>query len=102
MHEQRPLLRVLFGRRGGTVVQQRVRQLLTDLVREDLETAAAGRTPAVPLELLADAVAGAHLALLARWADDGEPAGPRALDEVFRRLVVPGVEAILAGPMRAT
>jgi AcrR family transcriptional regulator len=99
VHEQRPLLRVLFGRRGGTVVQQRIRQLLTELVREDLEerrAAAGGRPAAVPLDLLADAVAGAHLALLARWADTDEPAGPKTLDHVFRRLVVPGVEAALA------
>jgi AcrR family transcriptional regulator len=95
VHEQRPLLRVLLGRRGGTAVQQRLRHLLTELVLEDLRRAAADREAPVPLHLVADAVAGAYLALLARWADDQEPASPQALDRVFRRLVVPGVTAML-------
>lgn len=94
VHEQRELLRGLFGRRGGTVVQDRIRQVLADLVREDLESRA-GPAASVPIDLAVDAVVGAYLALLARWVDDRESCTPRQLDDAFRRLVVPGIAASL-------
>jgi hypothetical protein len=94
VHEQRDPLRALLGRRGGTVVYDRIRQVLTDLVREDLERRA-GADAAVPVDLAVDSVVGAYLALLSRWVDDDERRPPRDMDIAFRRLVIPGVGASL-------
>ncbi|RKN53152.1 TetR/AcrR family transcriptional regulator [Micromonospora costi] len=94
VHEQRELLRALLGRRGGTVVHNRIRQVLVDLVREDLESRA--RPDAVvPIEIAVDSVVGSYLALLGRWADDREPYPPQQMDAVFRQLVIPGIAASL-------
>ena len=94
VHEQRDLLRALLGRRGGTVVQNRIRQVLTDLVREDLEPRT-GADADVPVNIAVDSVVGAYLAILNHWVDDNEPRPPRDMDLTFRRLVIPGVVASL-------
>lgn len=94
VHEQRDLLRALLGRRGGTVVYNRIRQLLTDLVRDELEPRT-GRDAVVPVALAVDSVVGAYLALLSRWVDDNDPRTPRDMDLAFRHLVIPGLEVSL-------
>jgi hypothetical protein len=88
-------LRALLGRRGGTVVYNRVRQVLTDLVRSELRLRT-GPGAVVPVDLAVDSVVGAYLALLSRWVDDDEPRSPRDMDLAFRHLVIPGVVAALA------
>ncbi|MCW6009198.1 TetR/AcrR family transcriptional regulator [Micromonospora sp. CPCC 205371] len=94
VHEQRDLLRALLGRRGGTVVHTRIRQVLTDLVRHDLEPRT-GTNAVVPIDIAVDSVVGAYLALLSRWVDDNEPRPPRDMDLAFRQLIIPGVVASL-------
>ena len=95
VHEQRPLLRALLGRSGGAVVHHRVDHLLTELVREELTALNADRRSAVSIDLVVAGVVGAYLALVARWLDESEMHTPRQLDAAFRRLVLPGVNAIL-------
>jgi AcrR family transcriptional regulator len=94
VHEQRELLRALLGRRGGTVVYNRIRQVLTDLVRDELGPRT-GPGAVVPVDIAVDSVVGAYLALLSRWVDDNEPRTPRDMDLAFRLLVIPGVVASL-------
>jgi AcrR family transcriptional regulator len=93
--EQRPLLQALLGRRGGTVLHDRIAEMLTDLVGEELAARTTGRKPAVPIDLVVAGVVGAYLALVARWADNDEVRTPQQMNAAFHRLVRPGVEAIL-------
>jgi AcrR family transcriptional regulator len=95
VHEQRALLRALLGRSGGAVVHHRVDHLLTGLVREELAALGTDRQPAVSIDLVVAGVVGAYLALIARWLDENETHTPRQLDAAFRRLVLPGVNAII-------
>jgi AcrR family transcriptional regulator len=92
-HERRPLLQALLGRRGGSIVQDRITRLLSDLVREEVTALTAGRQPSVPAELIVTGVVGAYLALLARWLDETETRSPHEMDAAFRLLVLPGVRA---------
>ncbi|WP_088283982.1 TetR/AcrR family transcriptional regulator [Kineosporia sp. A_224] len=93
--EQRDLVRVLLGRRGGHVVQDRVAHLLAELVREDLAPLAAA-APDVPLDLVVTGVVGTYLALLRTWADSGTTWTPAEMDDAARRLLAPGLAALLA------
>ena len=97
VHEQRPLLRTLLGRQGGSVVQARVAVLIGDLVREQLQD----RPTDVPRELIVDCVVGAYTSLLARWVDENDPHTPAQMDAAFRRLLAPGVTAALGSPTSA-
>jgi AcrR family transcriptional regulator len=98
--EQRALLQGLLGRRGASVVHDRITRLLAELVGEELVTLNAGRQPAVPVELIVTGVVGAYLALLARWLDETDTHTPQEMDAAFRRLVLPGITAAIGGARR--
>ncbi|KAB8141698.1 TetR/AcrR family transcriptional regulator [Chloroflexia bacterium SDU3-3] len=50
----------------------------------------------LPLVLLAESMAGGLLLLLRWWVDQQQPFTPAQMDEVFQRLVMPGVRSALA------
>src|SRR5688572_18028179 len=82
-HEQRRLFRAIVGKHSGHVVQQRFRQLLLELVREDF--AALG--PAGPrLDAAVHYVAGAFFELLIWWLEARHPVKPSELEEQFHEL----------------
>jgi AcrR family transcriptional regulator len=89
-HEQLPLVRGLLGRRGSSLVLRRVEEMLSDLVAEELRTAAARQRVDLSLNLVVPAVVGAYLALLAQWLEDPRYT-PAEMDAAFRRLVIPGL-----------
>lgn len=53
--------------------------------------------PEVPLPLVADHMAGALLTLLKWWLAHDMPYTPARMDALYRQLVMPGVNAVLAG-----
>jgi AcrR family transcriptional regulator len=55
----------------------------------------AGRTPAAPLPLVADYIAGAILTMLTWWLDNNMPYTPEQMDVMFQRLVLRGVHETL-------
>ena len=78
----------------GAQVLARVRRLLVALAGEDL----AGRVPAgaaVPVDALAEHAIGSFLALLEAWLAGRVAVDAAGLDALFRRLVVPGLQAAL-------
>ncbi len=70
----------------------RVYQVGTDYMRETLARRLAARTgggevPAVPLEVVAQAYAGALFALLRWWLDHDQPYPPERMDEIFHSML---------------
>lgn len=49
----------------------------------------------VPLPIVSNYMASAFLALLKWWLDNNMPYSPERMDELFQRLVLPGVHASL-------
>ncbi|MHB8875490.1 MAG: TetR/AcrR family transcriptional regulator [Myxococcaceae bacterium] len=89
-HEHRRLFRAIVGKRSGQVVQQRFRQLLVDLVHEEL----AALAPAGPrLDGTVHYVAGALFELLMWWLDARNPLPPADLEQLFHRLTTPVLAA---------
>lgn len=92
-HEQRRLFRAIIGKRSGHVVQQRFRQLLIALVKEDLM----GLAPIGPhLDGAAHYIAGAFFELLIWWVDSRSPLPVAELEELFLRMTTP-VLSVLPG-----
>ncbi|HEY3352191.1 MAG TPA: TetR/AcrR family transcriptional regulator C-terminal domain-containing protein [Polyangia bacterium] len=85
-HEQRRLFRAIVGKRSGHVVQQRFREMVTELVREDLAAlgAAGARRDAA-----ARFLAGGLLELLTFWLDARSPMSPEELEALLRELAGP-------------
>lgn len=88
VHEQRRLVRALFGHGAAPVVRQ-IESLLVGVVREDL----AGHPARVPVDALARYVVAAHLALMEWWLTEQPRLQPEEVDHIFHALVAPGVRA---------
>jgi AcrR family transcriptional regulator len=55
----------------------------------------AGQTPAAPLPLVADYMAGAIVTMMTWWLQNEMPYSPEQMDAMFQQLVLPGVFATL-------
>jgi AcrR family transcriptional regulator len=86
------LYRALLGGRGGAVSLGQIRQILSDLVRNEL-AATGGKTSAdiLPRELVVQYVVGAFMAVMTWWLDGGAKLPPKRIDAMFRRLATEGI-----------
>jgi AcrR family transcriptional regulator len=90
------LYRALVGGRGGTLALGTIRQILSDLVRNEL-AASAGKKLAdkkpmdVSRELVVQYVVGAFMAVMTWWLDGGAKLPPQRIDAMFRRLATEGI-----------
>jgi AcrR family transcriptional regulator len=91
----RPIYRALVGKQSGAVVQQHMRQLLTDVVRNELAVLAppATNTP-IPLEIVVHSTVSVFMGLLMWCLDHEWPDTPAQMDAIFQQLALP---SILAG-----
>ena len=87
------LYRALVGNRGGAIALGTIRQILSDLVRDEL-CASAGKNPngAIPRELVVHYVVGAFLAVMTWWLDGGAKLPPQRIDAMFRQLATEGID----------
>ena len=89
------LYRALVGSRGGGVSLGAIRQIVSDLVREEIvATADHSSNDAMPHEVVVTYVVGAYMALLTWWLDGGAKLSPQRIDEMFRRLANEGIVAL--------
>lgn len=89
--EQRRLFRAVVGKRSGQIVQHRFRELLTDLVREDLEHFAPGHAR---VEVTTRFVAGAFFELLIWWLEARASLHKEELERELHRLAAPVIATL--------
>lgn len=90
--DHKDLYRALVGSRGGTLALGVIRQILTDMVREELaEVAAAGAADAVPRDVAVRYLVGGYMSVLTWWLDAGAKLAPERVDAMFRHLALEGV-----------
>lgn len=86
------LYRALAGSRGGTVALGTIRQILSNLVRDELSNNLDKNSPdAIPQELVVQYVVGAYMAMLTWWLDRGAKPPPERINAIFQRLASEGV-----------
>lgn len=84
--------RAHIGNHGSTIALDVIRQLLLDLVRHDVASAAATKSKnGIPRDVTVQCVVGAHLAVLTWWLDSGAKLPPEEIDAMFRRLAADGI-----------
>jgi len=90
--EHRDIYLALVGGRGGTVILNRVRSVLTDLVRDDL-AATLGKEAAdgMPRDVVVQYIVGAFISVLTWWHDRKVKLSPKQVDAIFRRLALEGI-----------
>jgi AcrR family transcriptional regulator len=86
------LYRALVGSRGGVVSLSSIREILFDLMRNEL-AATVDKNPAdtIPREIAVQYIVGAYMALLTWWLDGGAKLPPKRMDAMFRRLATEGI-----------
>src|SRR5882724_919932 len=86
------LYRALVGGRGGAIALGTIRQILSDLVRNELAAAATKKSAdAIPRELVVQYVVGAFMAVMTWWLDGGAKLPPQRVDAMFRHLATQGI-----------
>jgi AcrR family transcriptional regulator len=86
------LYRALVGGRGGAVSLGQIRQILSDLVRNEFAaTTDKNSADTVPRELVVQYVVGAFMAVMTWWLDGGAKLPPKRIDAMFRRLATEGI-----------
>ena len=86
------LYRALIGGRGGTVSLGNIREILSDLVRNECAaTVDKNSADMLPRELVVQYVVGAYMAVLIWWLDGGAKLPPTRIDAIFRRLATEGL-----------
>ncbi|MFB9263427.1 TetR/AcrR family transcriptional regulator [Bradyrhizobium erythrophlei] len=86
------LYKALAGGRGGAVALGTIRQILSDLIRNELAaTNDRTSTDHIPREAVVQYVVGAFMAVMTWWLDGGAKLPPQRVDAMFRRLVTEGI-----------
>lgn len=90
--DHQDLYRALASGRGGVVALGTIRQIISDVVSDELAAIAdKNSTDAIPRELIVQYVAGAYMAVLTWWLDRGAKLPPERIDAIFRRLAIKGI-----------
>src|SRR5712691_1078150 len=86
------LYRALVGGRGGAIALGTIRQILSDLVRNELAATVDKKSAdVIPRELAVQYVVGAFIAVMTWWLDGGAKLPPHRIDAMFRRLATEGI-----------
>ena len=94
MHGHRRLYHAMVGRQGGTIVQLKMRRMLTAIVRQELKArAAAGARDAAFSEATAQYMVGAFFGRVTWWLDHAAGLSPEEIDGLFNRLAFDGIRA---------
>jgi AcrR family transcriptional regulator len=95
LKEQHQLYRALMRGRAGPIIIDKLKELLSELVRTELASRenASGSQAAAP-EIAVRFVVGAYMSVVTWWLDRGAKEPPEEIDRVFRELVLGGLKTM--------
>lgn len=91
--EQRDLYLILLRGQGAAALTQRIREYLAGLIQQELLQE--WQSGDAPLEIIANCMAGSLIALITWWLEHDMPYPPAHMADMFSRLTVPGVHALV-------
>jgi AcrR family transcriptional regulator len=90
------LYKALAGKQGGSPALEYLRRYLSVLLRAHLNQQFTKKENApVPPEILAHYLISSFMALLTWWIDNNMPYSVERMNDMFRRLTQPGIEALM-------
>jgi AcrR family transcriptional regulator len=89
--EQLRLYRALVRGRAGTIILDRLRLVLAEILRDGLTALGDGAHTGVPREFAVQYLIGGFMAVLTWWLDRGAKEPPEAMDAAFRALAMHGL-----------
>lgn len=95
-HEHREVFPAMLGKRGGAVIQHALRNLLVQLIREEVKTTSSpGSADSIPPEAIVQFIAGGLFGLLTWWLNGKTKLSVQDANRIFRRLSIPTIKAAL-------
>jgi len=86
------LYKALVGGRGGAIALGTIRQILSDLVRNELAATVDKKSAdVIPREFVVQYVVGSFMAVMTWWLDGGAKLPPQRINVMFRRLATEGI-----------
>lgn len=95
LKEQHQLYRALMRGRAGPIVIDKIKELLSELVRAELPRRSASRSSAAAHEIAVRFLVGAYMSVVTWWLDRGAKDAPEDIDRAFRNLALDGLNALL-------
>jgi len=98
IHQHRSAGAAKMGSKGRAILHEHLRQVLADLIGDEVKRGFAGRrkTPGqMPPDLLVRYVASSFILVLNWWVEESSPLAPADVDAVFRALVMPTLAVVL-------
>lgn len=89
--EEYELYKALVWTPGIDLLIRHMQKSLTHRVEQGLQSS--GKEYAVPLPILANFITGSFLALLKWWLENKKKETPEQMDDMFRKLILSGMEA---------
>jgi AcrR family transcriptional regulator len=92
--EHQKLYTAIAGKQIGEMILKYLHRYLGTLLREPLtELMKKRKSPSVPVEITINYLVSSLLSLMTWWLDNNMPHSPEKMDEIFRTLTTPGIEA---------
>lgn len=94
--EYQGVYKALVGERGGHMMISHIQKYLSTLIKEHLKSQLSSKKKnQIPLEILTLHVVNSLTALLTWWLDHDTPYSAEQMNEMFRQLTQPAIEAIM-------
>jgi AcrR family transcriptional regulator len=94
------LYRIMVSEQSINFFNKRLREHLAGIARHQIEQIVPrGQSPAIPLEIVAQHIAGSLLTLLVWWLDNKMPYPPEYMSDVFHRLTIAVLTSVLEVPL---
>jgi AcrR family transcriptional regulator len=87
----RGLFKAMIGERGGKIIMDHAQKYLTQFIREHIAENLSGPQKSLPVDVIAHYIASSYLALLTWWLDHDLPYTAEQMDDLYQRLVFPGI-----------
>lgn len=93
-HKHREVIPAMVGKRGGAAIQHVLRELLVDLMREEVRVMTVEKGPgSIPAEATVEFLASGLFGLLVWWLNGRMRLSVEEMNGVFRRLAIPALKA---------
>jgi len=99
VNEHRHLFKAMAGKRSGVAVQNVLRKLVIDLVRDDLKAMIEGiESHRAVTDAVVEFIAGGLFGLLVWWLGSKDRLSVEEMNALFRRFAIPATKAALLPP----
>lgn len=95
VYENPNLFNVILNGEAGSLMLKRFRHYITHILNHIIDLFKPQSPEQLPVEILADYLAGASVMMIAGWLNRGMPQTPESMAKLFFQLVSPGLQNIL-------